>query len=156
MTELAKALADTGAELVFPSGFDPTDQTDRFVSCSFEGAVSGFDFGSEPYDSELFELTEEDTARIGDRDLMLRFSTYSNAQEIAGTAVASVVLGRLTEGALITEFTEEILWSDDAASWLSEFLPPTREQFNGPCKFRSFSTEDVPLVRVRVDTGDGA
>jgi hypothetical protein len=151
--ELANALSGMG--VTFPDLFDARTQVDRFVPCSFEGLLSGFDFANEQYDPGLFELTGDEAVRIGDRDTVLRFSTYSNAQEIAGAAVVSSVLARLTGGALITEFEEDILWGIDAIAWLSEFLPPTREQFNGPCKFRSFASDDVPLVRIRIDPEGG-
>jgi hypothetical protein len=152
--ELAKALSDMGVE--FPELFDPGTQVGRFVPCSFEGLLSGFDFATEQYGPDLFELSSDEILRIGDRDTVLRFSTYSNAQEIARAAVVSSVLARLTGGALITEFEEDILWGIDAIAWLSEFLPPTREQCNGPCKFRFSTSADVPLVRIKIDSEGGA
>jgi hypothetical protein len=152
--ELAKALSDLG--VTFPELFDARRQVDSFVSCSFEGLLSGFDFATEKYGADLFDLSSDERSRIGDGDTVLRFSTYSNAQEIAGAAVVSSVLARLTGGALITEFEENILWRAGAIGWLSEFLPPTRQQCNGPCKFR-FSTPDaVPLVRIKIDPEGGA
>ena len=109
-----------------------------FIAATFEGLESGFDLSLRPYDRQDWNLEDEDLDLISKFDSVLTFSTYSNAQEIAGMLGAISSLATKT-GSYIGDdfFSGEIVEPAKAIEWAQDILPGTRNQFDGPSTIRT-------------------
>lgn len=149
--KLAEAIAGAGIDLTFAVPFDPAEEGERFVACNVDGRISGFDYATRPYEDGMFEFDEDQAKKVGACDFMVQLSTFSNAQEIAGSYIVAALLSQLSGGALLAEFEDEPLVGEEAAEWLTEVLPGVKEQFNGPCKFRGHDLSEVERVSIRIN-----
>lgn len=133
----AAAIQSCDFDLTLPESFEYPTERARYIQCQCEGLESGFDLVVEPYNAEEFNFTEEDLALLGDRDTMVCFSTYSNAQEIAGMVLASSALAERFEGVLLADFfEEELIPSNKAVEFANSRIEGIRGQYNGPSKIR--------------------
>lgn len=148
---LLAALQSAGLDVEFEKPFSPRQKKERFVACRFEGLVSGFDYAVRAYEEDMFELKKKQIKIVGDRRTLVHLCTYSNAQEIAGSASVIAVLANLTEGVLLAEFEDDLILGGAAMAWLRDSMPNIREQFSGPCKMRGHNMKDVPRISVLID-----
>jgi hypothetical protein len=133
----AEAIARSGLGLELPARFDPQPAEPTFVRCTFEGFESGFELSVGHYSADHWEFSEEGRARIGAVDTVVSFSTFANAQEIAGSLVAIATYAVATDGVIADKFFEErLVAAHEALDWCRDKLPNAREQFNGPSKLR--------------------
>ena len=134
---LSAAISALGYDLKIPADFDPAPDEPVFLKCYFEGLDSGFELSASPFQEPDWGFEEEDMAKIRGSDLVLQFTTYSNAQEVAGAVVAVGAYAAATSSVIGDEFFEErLIDPGESAGWVADRLPNAREQFNGPSKLR--------------------
>ena len=108
------------------------------LEAEFEGLESGFDLSLKPYDRQDWNLEDEDLDLISKFDNVLTFSTYSNAQEIAGVIGAISCLATKTDSYIGDDFfSGKVVEPAKAIEWAQDILPGTRDQFDGPSTIRT-------------------
>ena len=109
-----------------------------FIAATFEGLESGFNLSLRPYDRQDWNLEDEDLDLISTFDSVLTFSTYSNAQEIAGMLGAISSLATKTDSYIGDDFfSGKVVEPAKAIERARDILPGTRNQFDGPSTIRT-------------------
>jgi hypothetical protein len=135
--EWEKLVRDAGFDLKLLPVQSDISAEPVFVPSMFEGLESGFDVCITPCALENWNLSPEEMEKLSVYDSTLQFSTYSNAQEIAGSVVVMGALAKFSSGIIVDDFFEgRLILSDEAVTWASNRLPNARSQFNGPSKIR--------------------
>jgi len=131
------AVSSSGFDLVLPDDFQGASVDPLFLKCRFEGLDSGFELSLASFDASEWNFGDDEKALLENFDSVLQFTTFSNAQEIAGAVTAVAAYAAVTNGIIGDDFVEErLVKPEEAINWANGLLPDARSQFNGPSKLR--------------------
>lgn len=132
-----RAVAKAGFDLQLPPAFDSAPEVPIFVPCQFERLESGFDLCVSELAPSEWSFSAEEAERVSGFNTAVTFTTYSNAQEIAGAVTALASFAAAVNGVVADEFFEQrLVEPSEAVDWANRRLPNARSQFKGPSKLR--------------------
>jgi hypothetical protein len=148
-----QAIAESGFPLQIDTDFDP-EEFFGFLPCRYRDEEAGFEYSFEPLPEDF--LDEEDMKRVGDRDCLVTFSTYSSMDDFIASTIASCVLCQISDGLLLDEDADDLFLSADAAiaygrKMESELL---EEKSTDPIHAESSEHRQMPAIEVSI-TVDG-
>jgi hypothetical protein len=91
----AATIREAGFALVLDEDFE-VDTFSGYLPCTYAGASAGFEYALQK--AQPAELSEQERAAIGDRDVEIIFSTHSSTADLAAAIIAGGVLAHLADG----------------------------------------------------------
>lgn len=111
------AVQAAGFPLQMDIEFDPATHL-GYLPCIYNGEETGFEFSYEPLDPEVLE--EEETAMVGDRDMLVCFTATLGTPENTAALITASVLTAIADGVLFESGEPPAIDAKHAVFWAKQ------------------------------------